>query len=166
MKLLEIAEPKLKIFLDLDGVVADFERGKREILGLSDSTPEDETFAIMASEKGSGFYAKLKKMKDADQLWAFLKNTDVEILSAIPKPRRKVKVADPDKRDWVKKNLSPSVKVNITQGGSAKKRMAAPDRILIDDLKRNIDQWRSSGGIGILHTSASKTIRVLKTLGF
>jgi len=166
MKLIEIANPKLKIFLDLDGVVADFVRGKKEILGLSDGAPEDETFAIMASEKGLGFYAKLKKMKDADQLWAFLKNTDVEILSAIPKPRRKVKGADPDKRAWVKKNLSSSVKVNITQGGSAKKRMAAPDRILIDDLKRNIDQWRSSGGIGILHTSASKTIRVLKTLGF
>ena len=146
MKLIEIANPKLKIFLDLDGVVADFDRGVKEILDLPGDFDEEEMFAIMASEKGLGFYAKLKKMKDADQLWA--------------------KGADPDKRDWVKKNLSPSVKVNITQGGSAKKRMAAPDRILIDDLKRNIDQWRSSGGIGILHTSASKTIRVLKTLGF
>jgi len=34
-----------------------------------------------------------------------------------------------------------------------------------DDRESNIDQWRAAGGIGILHTSASDTIRQLKKLG-
>jgi len=38
--------------------------------------------------------------------------------------------------------------------------------ILIDDFKRNVDQFKAAGGIGIHHTSTSKTISELKRLGF
>jgi hypothetical protein len=39
-------------------------------------------------------------------------------------------------------------------------------KILIDDrLEPNIEMWRSKGGIGIHHTSASDTISQLKELG-
>ena len=38
--------------------------------------------------------------------------------------------------------------------------------LLIDDFKRNVDQFKAAGGIGIHHTSASKTISELKRLGF
>ena len=38
--------------------------------------------------------------------------------------------------------------------------------ILIDDFPRNIQQFRARGGIGIVHTTASKTITELKKLGF
>ena len=43
--------------------------------------------------------------------------------------------------------------------------MPAPNHILIDDRLSNIEQWRSQGGIGILHTSAVNTIQQLKELG-
>ena len=46
-----------------------------------------------------------------------------------------------------------------------KKNYAAPNHILIDDKKSNIDEWRAAGGIGILHTSAADTIQQLKKLG-
>ena len=36
---------------------------------------------------------------------------------------------------------------------------------LIDDMERNIQQWKDKGGIGILHTSAADTIKQLKELG-
>jgi hypothetical protein len=38
--------------------------------------------------------------------------------------------------------------------------------LLIDDFKINVDQFKAAGGIGIHHTSASKTISELKRLGF
>jgi hypothetical protein len=38
--------------------------------------------------------------------------------------------------------------------------------ILIDDFKNNINEFKAAGGIGIHHTSASKTISELKRLGF
>ena len=33
------------------------------------------------------------------------------------------------------------------------------------DREKNIKEWRENGGIGILHTSASDTIKQLKELG-
>ena len=38
------------------------------------------------------------------------------------------------------------------------------ETILIDDRMHSIGPWRSAGGIGILHTSASQSIGELKTL--
>ena len=38
--------------------------------------------------------------------------------------------------------------------------------ILIDDFPRNVDQFKAAGGMGIVHTSTSNTLRELKKLGF
>ena len=37
--------------------------------------------------------------------------------------------------------------------------------IVIDDLKSNISEWNSSGGVGIHHKNANSTIAQLKELG-
>jgi len=42
-----------------------------------------------------------------------------------------------------------------------KKKYAAPNHVLIDDRKDNIEGWESEGGVGILHTSAEDTIAKL-----
>jgi hypothetical protein len=102
-------------------------------------------------------------MKDADRLWAFLKGNDVEILTGVPTTNREE--ASKNKVSWVRRNLSKNVKV-ITTSSSAKKNHAAPNHILIDDREKNIAQWKTAGGIGILHTSAAKTIKELKRMGF
>jgi hypothetical protein len=38
--------------------------------------------------------------------------------------------------------------------------------ILIDDYPKNVQQFKSAGGIGIVHTSTSNTISQLKRIGF
>ena len=38
--------------------------------------------------------------------------------------------------------------------------------ILIDDFPRNVDQFKAAGGMGIVHTNTSNTLRELKKLGF
>ena len=38
--------------------------------------------------------------------------------------------------------------------------------VLIDDYIKNIKEWEAKGGIGILHTSVSKSMSELKRLGF
>jgi len=45
-------------------------------------------------------------------------------------------------------------------------KVAGQPAILIDDYKKNTDQFTAKGGIGIHHTSTSNTIRELKKLGF
>ena len=45
---------------------------------------------------------------------------------------------------------------------------AAGDKpnVLIDDYIKNINEWEAKGGIGVHHTDVSKTISILKGLGF
>ena len=38
--------------------------------------------------------------------------------------------------------------------------------VLIDDHIKNIREWESKGGIGIHHTSVSKSLNSLKRLGY
>jgi len=163
VRLKEVVNNRFKIFLDLDGVMADFNRGRREILKLPDGAPSEEIFAALAGDKGKDFFLKLPKTRDADQLWKFLKGNDLQILTAIPTTNREE--AAKNKVQWVKRNLSKNVKT-ITTTRRNKKKYAGPDNILIDDHKKNIEEWEGAGGIGIFHTSASKTIKELKRLGF
>ena len=52
----------------------------------------------------------------------------------------------------------------------AQKQSNATDKgepsVLIDDYIKNIKEWEQKGGIGIHHTSVSKTLKELSNLGF
>ena len=54
---------------------------------------------------------------------------------------------------------------SILAAADKKQNYAKGNRILIDDRPDNIAQWKSQGGIGILHTSAQDTIKQLQNLG-
>ena len=47
-----------------------------------------------------------------------------------------------------------------------KQKHSGENRILIDDTAKNIEDWESAGGIGILHTDAFSTIAKLKEIGY
>ena len=98
-------------------------------------------------------------MEDGKRYWDYIKDYDVELLSS---PSRS-QVSRLGKRLWVRNNM-PGVKLTLAQARN-KQNYAAPNHILIDDRKSNIDQWRAQGGIGILHTSADDTIQQLQKLG-
>jgi len=162
MRLIEIKNPKYKVFLDLDGVMADFKRGVKEILKLPADAPSSEIFKALG-QNSAEFFSKLPKTKDADRLWVFLKGNDLQILTGVPRTDREKAVKE--KIQWVRKNLSKNVKV-ITSSSKGKRKFSGPNHILIDDRKDNIQDWITAGGIGILHTSTAKTIKELKKLGF
>ena len=68
------------------------------------------------------------------------------------------------KKAWVSDNLG-KVKGLILVYAYKKPEYSGKNRILIDDRAQTIKEWRSKGGIGILHTSTSDTIEKLKKLG-
>jgi hypothetical protein len=98
-------------------------------------------------------------MNDGKELWDFISPHNPELLSA-PSRQNDSRVA---KNDWVEREL-PGVHL-ILRSAKHKKDFAGPKNILIDDRSDNIDGWVQSGGIGILHTSASNTIQKLLDLG-
>ena len=159
-----VEEPKYKIFSDMDGVLTDFEgRFEKYSDGLPPRDYEKkfgkDKFWELVDGEGVAFWVGMPWMSDGERYWDYIKDYDTELLSS---PSRS-NTSRLGKRLWVRNNM-PGVKLTLAQA-YLKKNYAAPNHILIDDRKSNIDEWRAEGGIGILHTSAADTIQQLKKLG-
>lgn len=159
-----------KIYLDMDGVLADFDRGVTELCGIepmNQSTATDKENDILWAEirKIDNFYDKLEPVPGAIQMFnALTEKYDVEILTGIPKPKRGILTSAEDKTKWVRRLLSKDIKINIVYREEKKNYVTGPDCILIDDLDKNIREWNENGGTGILFTSASEVLDTLSGL--
>lgn len=157
------------IYLDMDGVLANFDKGIREMCGMEpmgQDSKDDDIMWARAKEAGH-FYDKLEPLPGAIEMYNVLTKIPgvrVEILTGIPKSRRGLDTAGEDKTNWAHRYLSPYLKVNIVYTEEKPKFVTGKDCVLIDDLKKNIDNWEAMGGTGILHTSANETLNILKKL--
>lgn len=146
---------KRTIYLDLDGVFADFENKAIELIGKKPKDMQPEEFWRELG-KFDHFWRDLDLMPGSRMLYdAVMKIPDVYVafLTALPRPTGKMATAADDKRIWVKEHFGTACRVYTVVGGVNKaKYIQTPDDILIDDTQRNIDAWTKQGGIGILHT--------------
>ena len=161
-----------KIYFDMDGVLADFNRGIKELCGLepldqSNKTEADDDIMWAKVREIEHFYDKLEPMPGAvamlNQLYAKYGDR-CEILSGIPKPRRGIENAGEDKTLWSHRILAPNLKVNIVYREEKKEYVKGPGCILIDDLEKNILEWEEAGGTGIHFFSAEDTLRRIEKL--
>ena len=157
-----------KIYFDMDGVLANFERGINEICGMEmpiqgKSTKEEDDRMWQAVKDASHFYDRLEPMEGAIDMYKELSSKyDCEILSAIPKPHRGIKTAGEDKISWAHRVLSPSIKVNIVFKEEKNEYVEGKGTILIDDLEKNICDWEEFGGTGIQFESAEQVLKMIK----
>ena len=151
------------IYCDMDGVLTDFDKAYFELTGVRSDVAkqklEPQQFWFPIKNAGRNWWKNMDWNPGGKKLWAYIRKYDPILLSA-PSQERSSKVG---KRGWVNDNLS-GTKLIMTSSHN-KKKYATPKSILIDDTKRNIDDWNGSDGIGIHHTSTSKTINELKKLG-
>jgi beta-phosphoglucomutase-like phosphatase (HAD superfamily) len=153
-----------KIYLDMDGVIADFDRRYKTRYKMLPREAEqhkefDKFFTQFIKD---GEFATLDLMPDAMDLINFLKSLKVptEILSSSASEKKDPDIR-PQKLEWLKKNNIEFPAI-IVPGKRHKKEYSNKNTLLIDDTAVNIDQWRREGGIGILHTDAFTTINILK----
>ena len=152
----------MKIYCDLDGVLVDFNKGYLELTGkdISNNFINDPSFWEPINEEGIMFWVRLGWMEDGHILWDYIKKYNPIILSA---PSQ-----DPSsrygKKYWVRQNISKSTQL-ILADAKTKPLYSGLDKILIDDREDTIKKCNKNKGIGILHKSASKTIKKLKELG-
>lgn len=149
----------MRIYLDLDGVMADFDTHFVEYFGVDPQSLDDD---VMWKKINSyhDFYANLPLMKDALVLFNELSWANVTILTACPKSN--YKNAAIQKRAWVRKHLSESITVIPMMGGVNKALfMHEPGDILIDDMKKNCKAWEELGGIAIVHKNAADTLTMI-----
>ncbi len=145
-----------EIFCDQDGVLTGFiEKVKEHYPDSYDWMPDNILWPRV--ESIPNFWADLPWRHDGKHLWNHIKRYGPKILSAPAKDPRCI----PGKRQWVEENLGGHVELILCKAAE-KKNYAAPNRILIDDLKKNIDGWVGAGGIGIHHTSSIETIVLLE----
>ena len=153
-----------EIYCDMDGVLCDFDKRFMEFSngippGKYESKFGKKAFWKLISEKGVGYWVGIPWMPDGKQLWNYIKPYNPSLLSA-PSMEESSRLG---KRLWVRNNI-PGTKL-ILRSAEQKQEFAKPNAILIDDRTSNIEQWRTKGGIGIMHTSANETIKQLKELG-
>jgi hypothetical protein len=154
-----------QIYCDMDGVIADFEARFDHFFGMSPSEYEAKNgrrafWNQIDNNIGVKFWVGIPWMPDGHQLWDYIKKYNPILLSS-PSTSESSRIG---KRLWVKKYL-PGTKL-ILAFPDQKANYSGEGKILIDDrLEPNIQMWRSKGGIGIHHTSASDTISQLKELG-
>lgn len=174
-KLDEIEIPKMtKIYFDMDSVLADFERGVREICkmdppiqnGTPDPERDDEMWKRI--KEADHFYDRLELMPGAKELFDAVYNKygdKCEILTGVPKPKRGIVTAGEDKINWVRRILSKDIKVNIVLREEKKNYCTGKGCILIDDMEKNILEWKEMGGSGFINVNARNTLERLQKHG-
>jgi 5'(3')-deoxyribonucleotidase len=153
-----------KIYLDMDGVIADFDKKYKELYNIAPKEADtyktfDKFFTTFIAERQ---FAKLDLMPDAMELINYLRSLPIptEILSSTSSEKRDAEIRE-QKVEWLHKH-NLTFPINLVPGKRLKRNFSNPSSILIDDTAQNIDQWRAEGGVGILHTDALTTIGILK----
>lgn len=157
------------LFLDLDGVMADFDRGVKELFGVH---PKDLEPKVMWPRlaRTPGFYDSLPWIEDGRKLWEACRGAKPVILTGLPIG----KWAEGQKRSWCTRELGPEVPV-LTGFSRHKPRLARqwleehhrdrePTMVLVDDRDKIRSDWEDAGGIFIHHMSSAQSLAQLRKL--
>ena len=145
------------IFLDLDGVLADFSAHARAVLrrppqeeDINGRWPEEDWRHIRATPH---FYRNIPLMPRAHEMVTLARGFrdtlgwELYMLTAIPSKNDMFLVFQ-DKIDWVNQYF-PDISTQFGPYSEDKHQHCTPGDILVDDRTSNCDQWRLAGGIAV-----------------
>jgi hypothetical protein len=144
-----------RIYLDLDGVMADFDAHFPALFGISHkSMLDDDMWATINSHPS--YFLDMPPCAGALDFFETIRGQQPIILTACP--RTNYANSAKQKRQWVRNHLGSDIHVLPVMGGSNKPLfMHAAGDILIDDFERNTKVWEKAGGLAILHTDFETT---------
>ncbi len=148
-----------QLYLDCDGVLADFDKGATAILGLPPRAFEKRHGLGRFWQKlaqAPDFYFSLPLMDDAMELFDAVKHLDPVILTGLPRGNW---AADQKKR-WAEKHF-PGTPI-ITTMARDKRNHAKPGDVLVDDQLKHSALWEEAGGVFIHHKNAQQSIEQLR----
>ena len=152
-----------KIYVDMDGVLCDFEKRYKELYGDIKDRDRRSTFRPNFSNFiETGQFATLEPMSDFLTLKVFLDSIDVtkEILSSTAYEETYDTISN-QKMNWLNQ-YGVTWKPNFVPGKRHKYKYATPDALIIDDTLSVIQDWHKAGGFAIWHNNALSTITQLK----
>jgi hypothetical protein len=147
-----------QLFLDCDGVLADFDAGAIDILGMSPHEFEErhgkrEFWRRIA--RATDFYARLPLIADARTLLDAVEHLDPIILTGLPLGNW----AAPQKVEWAADHF-PGVPIITCLARDKHKHMHAGD-VLVDDREKHRAAYSEAGVVFVHHRSAKDSLRQL-----
>ena len=159
-----------RIYCDMDGVLCDFKKHAEKVTGVSiakwSTMSKSDKWGPIKEDRY--FWSTMPWMAGGKQLWNFISLYRPHILSAYVEESFDPNCI-PGKSHWARTNLGIAPgRINLVKRVQKQNyaKVAGQPAILIDDYKKNTDQFTQRGGIGILHTSTPNTLAQLKKLGF
>lgn len=147
---------KPEVFLDMDGVLADFFAEYAVLAGLPRGSsyrdiPPAKTDPTLSKMVGTDFFYHLPKFDSADQLVDIVVDLFGQYSICSSPLRDDHKNSGYHKMRWIRKNLNPQPQRVLIESRKEKHAVQAngTPNILIDDRGSNITKWEAAGGIGI-----------------
>ena len=153
-----MAKGEPRLFLDADGVLADFDAGAKALLGTTSAQFEArhgrrEFWKRIANARN--FYGTLPEMGDARLLFDAVKHLKPTILTGLPLG----KWAAPQKVNWAAEHF-PGVPI-ITCRARDKHKHMTPGDVLVDDRENHRAAYEAEGVVFVHHKSAEDSLRQL-----
>ncbi|HEX4006823.1 MAG TPA: hypothetical protein VHX60_11650 [Acidobacteriaceae bacterium] len=151
-----------QLFLDCDGVLADFDSLAAQIFGMPPRAAEHkvgESNFWVEIQKHPNFYRHLPLMPDARELFNAVAHLNPTILTGCPIGGW----AEPQKKAWAAEHF-PGTRIITCMSRNKRDHMQRGD-ILVDDYLVYRSRWEERGGVFIHHTSARSSIAALERLG-
>ena len=156
----DMTDGKPTVYLDMDGVLADFFGGVEKMYGVehwkqltSDKT-KDLKKEVIDRITGTDFFATLPIFGSAGELISMVKEFTGGKFSINTSPLR----GDHEnsakyKKLWIQNNIEQPDEIIVTgrKESYAKDKASGTPNILIDDRPVNIQRWQGAGGYGILY---------------
>jgi len=152
-----------RIYLDCDGVLADFDRAFIDLFGHKPRDYEAEhgttKFWESIPAKNPQFYRNLPVMPGAIELFGKVHHLRPVILTGCPRGGW----AEPQKLAWAAEHF-PGTPMVVCQSRS-KRDYCLPGDVLIDDWLKYRDLWEAAGGIFVHYTTVDEALAALQELG-
>jgi hypothetical protein len=156
------------LFLDCDGVLADFDHLARRIFGMEPKAWEDKHGAgpfwktlrdYRDPATGHGFFRSPPLMPDARKLFDAVAHLKPVILTGCPFG----KWAEPQKMAWAEEHF-PGTKMITCMARDKIAHLENPGDVLVDDKTKFQAIWEEGGGIFVHHTDAESSIAQLREI--
>jgi hypothetical protein len=147
-----------RLYLDCDGVLADFDHGATAILGMKPKAFEHRHGLGRFWQKlasAPDFYFSLPLMPDAMRLFDAVKHLHPVILTGLPRGNW----AADQKMRWAAQHF-PGVRMTTCMARD-KRNHAKDGDVLVDDNDKFRHLWEQAGGIFVHHKNAEASIAEL-----